>query len=137
MVKGDEYELNGEYVTIWGFVKDVDTDVIVLVGGDYGELQVVRKSGLKKKEESYRWLQEVKRKNELEAIAGKAKADLEGLASTVVDKALQDLASRLKFNVMFGKSSESDTVVLTISRELEKLVKSNTAKALKPKDPFE
>lgn len=136
MQKGDEYELSGDYVTIWGFVQDNDTDVIVLNGGDYGELQVVRKSELKKKEDSWRWQQEVKKKEELEAITRKAKEDLQKVADKVVDKALSALASRIKFNSIFGDGGNLAWAGLVI-KELEGMIKEKPVDKLKDKGIFD
>lgn len=136
MKKGDEYELSGDYVTIWGFVQDDNDRVIVLNGGDYGELLVVHKSELHKKEESYRWKQEVKRKEELEAIAKQAEANLQKVADKVVDKALKALASRIKFNSIFGDGGNLAWAGLVI-KELEGMIKEKPVEKLKDKGIFD
>lgn len=136
MKKGDEYEHSGDYVTIWGFVEDNDTDVIVLNGGDYGELQVVRRSELNKKEDSYRWKQEVAKKEQLEAIAKKAEENLQKVADRVVDKALSALQSRIKFNSIFGDGGNLAWSGLVVD-ELNKLIKEKPVDKLKEKGIFD
>lgn len=131
-----EYLYNSEYVTIaHDIVGDED---LVVVTNDHGEYIVARKSSMQKKEDSYYFKKARERKVELESITKKAQDNLDKLADKLVDKALLDLASRLKFNVLFGKDVDGATAgwAVTISDELKKLVKDKAPDIIKKEDPF-
>ena len=131
-----EYYWSGSYVTIWGEVKDRPDMVIVTDGNDYGELTVVARKELTPKEESYRYKQEQKRADELRLITQKAQENFDTLVEKIVDKALISLSSRMKFNVLFGDSSNVSWAVL-VSDELKKMVKEKAPEIVKGKeDPF-
>lgn len=136
MDKKQEYLHGNGYVTIFADVKDNDDFVIVETDG--GVLEVARKNNLTKKEDSYNFKRAEERANELRLITQKAQENLDKLASKVVDKALLDLASRLKFNAMFGKDVNGAIVgwAVTISDELKKLVKEKAPEIIKKDDIF-
>jgi len=133
-----EYYYNGEYVTIFAEVVDNKDLVIVTNGNDYDELSVARIKDLKKKEDTYQWKKNLERKKELEDLVSKAKADMDKIADKVVDKALIALASRMKFNAVFGKDmGNSVGWAVMISQELEKIIKEKTPEIISKKGlPF-
>lgn len=129
-----EYYYNGSYVTIFSEVTDHPDLVIVSDGGDYGELLVVRKDVLKKKEESYQYQQAQKRADELRLITQKAQENLDKLTDKLVDKAIISLASRIKFNVAFGSGGSAAPYALMLSQELEKMIKKDAPKVIAEKE---
>ena len=129
-----EYYYNGGYVTIFSEVTDHPDLVIVSDGGDYGELLVVRKDVLKKKEESYQYQQAQKRADELRLITQKAQENLDKLTEKLVDKAIISLASRIKFNVAFGSGGSAAPYALMLSQELEKMIKKEAPKVIAEKE---
>ena len=129
-----EYYYNGGYVTIFSEVTDHPDLVIVSDGGDYGELLVVRKDVLKKKEESYQYQQAQKRADELRLITQKAQENLDKLTEKLVDKAIISLASRIKFNVAFGSGGSAAPYALMLSQELEKMIKKEAPKVIAKKE---
>lgn len=132
----EEYYYNGEYVTIFAEVTD-NPDFVVVDNGD--NILVARRSSLQKKEDTYQWQQQLKRKAELDELREKVDAELNKIADKVVDSALRALASRLKFNVMFGQGVNGGTAAwaIEVSNELEKLVKDKTKEKLKDKSIFD
>src|SRR5574344_2187267 len=133
-----EYYYNGSYVTIFSEVT-ADPDLVVVTdGNDYGELLVVRKNSLKKKEDSYQYQQAQKRADELRLITQKAQENLDRLTEKLVDKAIISLASRIKFNVAFGEGGSAAPYALMLSQELEKMIKDKAPEVIKSKEtPFE
>ena len=126
-----EYYYNGSYVTIFSEVTDHPDMVIVSDGGDYGELLVVRKDVLKKKEESYQYQQAQKHADELRLITQKAQENLDKLTDKLVDKAITALASRIKFNVAFGDGGSAAPYALMLSQELGKMIKDKAPEVIK------
>lgn len=126
-----EYYYNGSYVTIFSEVTDHPDLVIVSDGGDYGELLVVRKDVLKKKEESYQYQQAQKHADELRLITQKAQENLDKLTDKLVDKAITALASRIKFNVAFGDGGSAAPYALMLSQELGKMIKDKAPEVIK------
>ncbi len=61
-------------------------------------------------------------------ITAKAQENLDELAEKVVDKALKSLASRIKFNVAFGKSTGGEAYAIILSTELEKMIRESGKK---------
>ncbi len=132
-----EYYYSGEYVTIFSEVTDHPDLVVVSNGNDYGELTVVPKKQLTKKEDSYYYKAAIARADELRLMTARAQENLDKIADKVVDKALLALASRLKFNVVFGKGSGNMAWAGLVVEELEKLVKEKAPEIVKDKkDPF-
>lgn len=132
-----EYYYDGDYVTIWGDVKDQPDFVIVTDGSDYGELSVVRRSNLVPKEESYRFKKEQERAEELRLITAKAKENFDELVDKVVDDAIRTLTSRMKFNAFFGKGGAGAAAwAMSVVEELEKIIKKD-AKEIVEKGPFD
>lgn len=127
-----EYYLSGDYVTIWGEVKDKPDMVIVSDGSDYGELIVARRANLIPKEESYRYKKEQERAEELRLITAKAQENFDKLVDDVVDDAIRTLNSRMKFNALFGSDTSSGTAAwaMTVIEALEKIIKDDTKKKL-------
>lgn len=129
-----EYYYNGSYVTIFAEVADHPDMVIVTDGNDYGELNVVRKDQLQKKEESYTFKQAQKRADELRLITQKAQENLDKITEKLVDKAIISLASRIKFNVAFGQGGSAAPYALMLSQELEKMIKKEAPKVIAEKE---
>lgn len=123
-MEDQEYLYNSEYVTI--FYVPPDEDDLVIVSNDHEELIVARFSNMELKEDSYHYQKARERKKELEAITKKARENIDKIADKVVDKALIALASRLKFNLVFGKSGSGNSWVMPIVEELEKMVKDKS-----------
>lgn len=103
-------------------------------GDDYGYLTIIRKSDLKPREETWQWQQKEKYAAELQAIVDKSQNKLDKLTDKLVDKAIMALASRMKFNVVFGKGGAGNAWALTIVEELEKLIKEKAPEVIKEKD---
>lgn len=101
-----------------------------------GDLVVVDRASLQKFEDTYEYKQRTKQKEELEAITKKAKDNLNDVASKIVDRALADLASRIKFNAMFGKGGNLAWSGMVID-ELEKLIKDKPVEKLEKKGIFD
>lgn len=135
MDKEQEYYYDGGYVTIWAEVKDKPDTVIVAEPGGYGDLHVTSRKSLVKKEDSYYFKKAQERADEIRLITAKAQEQLDKLTAKLVDKALIDLASRLKFNVLFGKNVDGATAgwAVTISDELKKMVKEKAPEVIKDK----
>jgi len=131
-----EYLYNDDYVTISN--KIVGEDDLVVVVNDHEEYLVARKSNLKKKEDSWGYKRSLERNIELEQLTANAEKNLDKMADKLVDKALKSLASRLKFNTMFGKGTTSSeaTLAFTITNELEKMIKEEAPEAIKKKEDF-
>lgn len=129
-----EYYHNGKYVTIWGDVVDKPEYVIVTEASSYGELYITRRTNLVKKEESYEFIHAQKRADEIRAITAKAQENLDAVADKVVDKALKELAMRIKLNVAFGEGGGSAAYALIISEQLTKMIKESGEKIKTNKD---
>lgn len=135
-----EFEPGKEYWSYgdcYFYIEDVphNTDfAIVREGGDEGYITVVRKSDLKPIEETWQYQQKAKYKAELERVTETAQANLDELAEKVVDKALKSLASRMKMNIVFGKGGAGNAWALTITEELEKLVRESGKKIAKKEE---
>lgn len=141
--KDIEYYYSGDYVRFFAEVEG-RPDLVIVSNGEYsGELLVVSKHQLQKKEDSYEWKNRLRYKEDLENITKKAQEALDTkvkqLADKVLDEALRALASRLKFNVMFGKGVNGATAAwgVEVSNELEKLVKEKTDKKIKEEKNFD
>lgn len=133
------YHSSVGHCTIWGDVVDKPDWVIVSENSDYGTLTAVKRSELQKKEDTWEFKQAEKRRDEIRLMTAKAQEQLDKLTSKLVDKALIDLASRLKFNVLFGKNVDGATAgwAVTISDELKKMVKEKAPEVIKDeKDIF-
>lgn len=132
MDKNQEYYHSGGYGTIYGEVKDKPEEVIFAENGDYGELHVVRRSELVKKEDSYSYQQAQKRADELRAITAKAQENFDQLVEKLIKKTTSALSARMKLNILFGKDmSSSAGFGMAIANELEKLVKEDAAEVIK------
>lgn len=124
-----EYFYSGGYVTI--FAELSDNDDFVVVKTDDGDLEVVRKNQLVKKEDSYHFKRAEERRIELENITKKAEENLNKIADRVVDRALNSLASRMKFNLVFGKAGTGNSWVMPIVDELENMIKDKASNEIK------
>lgn len=135
--KEQEYLHGNQYVTIFAEIKGKD-DWLVVETED-SVLDVARKSDLVKKEDSYKFKRAQEQADELRLITQKAQENLDRLTTKLVDKALIDLASRLKFNVMFGKDVDGATAgwAITIGDELKKMVKEKAPEVVKDKKLFD
>lgn len=138
--KQEYYNSSVGYVTIFAEVVDQPDFVVVEENGGYGELSVIRKKDLVKKEDSYEYKERERRKKELEAIASEAEKRLDEIAEQLVDKSLKSLSTRIRLNAMFGKA-ENASFALTIVAELEKMIKEKPKETLKEAikkkaDPF-
>lgn len=127
--QGVQYYYSGDY---YEYIEDVPSmpDMCVVREGD-GYLTVVRKQDLKPYEESWQYQQKQKEKERLEAVTEKVKANLDELAKQVVDKALKDLAMRIKLNVAFGKATGGEAYAIILSNELEKMIRESGKKIAK------
>lgn len=136
MDKEQEYYYNSGYVTIWAEVEGKPDTVIVAEAGNYGDLHVADRKNLVKKEDSYQFKRAQERADELRLITQKAEENFDKLKDKLVDKALLALASRMKFNALFGAGGNVAWAGLVIE-ELEKLVKEKAEETIKDKkDPF-
>lgn len=131
MAVQEYYNSSVGYVTIWGEVKDQPDMVIVCDGSDYGDLSVINRSNLIKKEDSYTYKREQERAEEIKQITAKAQENFDKLADKIVNEAIKRLASRIRFNVAFGKNGEAAPYALMLSTELEKMIKEDGPKAVK------
>lgn len=138
MDEQEYYATGAGYVRIWSELVDRPDYVVVMdANSDYGELSVIPRSDLKKKEDSYEYEQAEKRKKEIQLITANAKENLDKLVDEITDKALSSLSTRIKMNVLFGKLGGDDAIMLAISKELEDLVKENAPEVIKKeKDIF-
>jgi len=128
-----EYYIDGEYVTIYGEVKDEEN--LVIVRNDHQELSVVNRERLITKENSYSYRRAQERKQELEQITAEAQKNLDAISDKIVNKALQKLATRMKFNTLFSKDlGNSSGWAIMVSNELEKLIKEDGPKVVKEKE---
>lgn len=128
--KDVKYYYSGDFYEYVEDVPSMPEFCVVREGGD-GYLTVVRKKDLKPYEESWQYQQKVAEKERLEKVTEKVKANLDELAKQVVDKALKDLASRIKFNVAFGKATGGEAYALILSQELEKMIRKSGEKIAK------
>jgi hypothetical protein len=128
-VGDQEYLYNSEYVTVSRVLPDEDD--LVIVENDHGELIVARFSDMERKEDSYYYRMAEERKVELQNITKKAEANLNKIADRVVDRALNSLASRMKFNLVFGKAGEGNNWVMPIVDELHKMIKDKSKETMK------
>lgn len=133
MKETQEYVVDGEYVTIWGEVKDKPELVIVKNGDDYGELKVVNRERLVKKEDSWQWKEAQKRADELRLVTQKAEENFNKITEKVIAAACKSLSTRIKMNVLFGKSSSGNGWAVAIADELEKLIKKEAPEVIKEK----
>jgi hypothetical protein len=124
--KDVKYYYSGDF---YEYIEDVPSmpEFCVVREGD-GYLTVVRKSELKPYEESWQWQQKELEKERLEKVTDKVKANLDELAKQVVDKALKDLAMRIKLNVAFGKATGGEAYAIILSNELEKMIRESGKK---------
>lgn len=129
-----EYYYNGGYVTIFSEVTADPNLVVVTDGNDYGELSVVRKDQLQKKEESYYYKQAKVRAEELRMMTAKAQEQFDKLKDKLVDDSIRALQSRVKFNVAFGKGGSSGAYAMILVEQLESLIKEKAEDAVKGKD---
>jgi hypothetical protein len=128
-VGDQEFLYNSEYVTISRVLPDEDD--LVIVENDHGELIVARFSSMERKEDSYYYQKAEERKAELQAITKRAEANLNKIADKIVDRSLNALASRMKFNLVFGKAGEGNNWVMPIVDELHKMIKDKTKENIK------
>lgn len=128
--KDVKYYYSGDF---YEYIEDVPSmpEFCVVREGSHGYLTVVRKSELKPYEESWQWQQKELEKERLEKVTEKVKANLDELAQQVVDKALKELAQRIKFNVAFGKATGGEAYAMILSTELEKLIRKSGEKIAK------
>lgn len=131
--QGVEYYSEGDFYIYIEDVPSMPEFAVVREGGDDGYITVVRKNNLIPKEESWQWQQKQKYADELRLVAAKAEENLDKLKDRLVDKALQALSSRMKFNALFGKGGNVAWAGLVIE-ELEKLVKEKADDVIKGKD---
>lgn len=130
-----EYYHNGGYVTIVGGIEGQPDYVVVDEGGDYGSMLVARRKDLTPKEESYTWKRQLDREKELKDITKKAEENLNAVADKVVDRALNSLASRMKFNAVFGESDGGTTGwAVVVSNALKDMIKDKTKDTMKDFD---
>lgn len=125
--KDVRYYYSGDFYEYIEDVPSMPEMCIVREGGD-GYLTVVRKADLKPYEESWQWQQKEAEKERLEKVTEKVKANLDELAKQVVDKALKDLAMRIKLNVAFGKGNGAEAYAIILSKELEKMIRESGKK---------
>ena len=123
MSEPQEYYINGDYVTIWGEVKDKPDMVIVTTGDDYGALTVVRRKDLTPKEKSWTFQQAQKRADELRLITQKAEENFNKVVEKVIESACTTLSTRMKMNILFGQGGNGWAVA--VADELNKLVKKD------------
>lgn len=138
MDKEQVYYCNGEYVKIYAEVKDEPDLFVIKNESGYGELSVVHRNGLTKKEDSYEYKQQQKKADELRMITAKAQENFDAIVEKVIAKAISRLQSRMKMNIVFGKDmGNSAGWAMTIVNELEKLIKEVAKDEVKDeKDPF-
>lgn len=127
------YHSSVGHCMIWGDVVDKPDMVIVSENSDYGSLIVVARKDLVKKEDTWEFQQAKKRADELRLITAKAQEQFDKLADKLADKALISLASRMKFNALFGKGGAGVAWAGLIIEELEKLVKEKAEEVIKDK----
>lgn len=128
--EGVEYYSEGDFYIYIEDVPSMPEFAVVREGGDDGYITVVRKKNLIPKEESWQWQQKQKHADELRLITQKAEENLDKLKDKLVDKALIALASRMKFNALFGKGGNVAWAGLVIE-ELEKIVKDKAEETIK------
>lgn len=131
-----EYYVDGEYVTIWGEVKDKPDTVIVTNGSGYGDLSVVNRSRLVKKEDSYQWQQAQKRADELRLVTAKAEEQFEKVTEKVIKAACSALATRMKMNILFGEGMKGNGWAMAVVDELNKLVREKAPEVIKGKEDW-
>lgn len=120
-----EYIYNGDYVTIAHSIEGEDDLVVVVT--DREELLVARKSNLQKKEDSWGYKRSQERSKELDDMTKKARERFEAISDKIVNDALSSLASRMKFNTMFGQDTTPGQAawVVQVTDELNKLIKKD------------
>jgi len=129
--QGVRYYYSGDFYEYVEDVPSMPEFCVVREGGEDGYLTVVRKKELIPYEESWQWQQKEKEKQRLETLTDKVKANLDELAKQVVDKALKDLALRIKLNVAFGKATGGEAYAIILSTELEKMIRESAKKIAK------
>lgn len=117
------YMIDGEEMVIAYSVEGERDLVIMHERNGYGDYIVARRVDLVKKEDSYEYKNAQKRADEIRLITQKAQENLDVVADKVVDKALKELASRIKFNVAFGEGGASGAYALVLSEQLTKMIK--------------
>lgn len=127
------YSSSTGYVTIWGEVKGKPEMVIVSNGSDYGELTVVARSQLEKKEDSWTYKEAERRADELRTITAKAEENFEKVVEKVIKTACSTLSTRMKMNVVFGKDISDGGWAIVIADELNKLVRKEAKDVVKDK----
>lgn len=117
------YHRSVGHCMIWGDVVDKPDHVIVSENSDYGQLIVVRRKDLQKKEDTWEFKQAQKRADELRLITAKAQEQFDKLSDRLVDDAIRALSSRMKFNIAFGQGGDAAPYALMLSQKLEELIK--------------
>ncbi len=131
MAESNEFYYEGDYVYIWADVKDKPEFVVVSDGSDYGELRIVRRDKLIKKEDSWTWKQKQKQADDLRLVTAKAEEQFEKVVEKVIKAATSTLATRMKMNILFGKEMAGAGLAMTVVDELNKLVREETPKVIK------
>lgn len=134
------YHSSAGYCKIFASVEGKEDLVIVKNNEGYdGDLVVVDRKGLIKKEDSYEYRMREKQKEELEAVTAYVKKNMQKLSTKLVDAALKDLGTRIRLNAMFGEPANA-SFALTVVAELEKMIKDKEKlkKVIKDhkEDPF-
>ncbi len=105
--------------------------VIVSENSDYGDIRVVARKDLVKKEDTWEYKQAQKRADELRLMTAKAEENFEKVTERVISAACKALASRIKMNVLFGSNMAGGGWAVTIAEELEKLIKEDGKETIK------
>lgn len=131
MAESNEFYYEGDYVYIWGEVTDKPEMVIVSDGSDYGELQVVRRDKLIKKEDSYQWKQKQQQADDLRLVTQKAEENFEKVTEKVIKAACGTLKTRMKMNILFGAGASGGGWAVAVADELDKLIKEDAKEIIK------
>lgn len=115
------YFLNGTRVSLMHEFEYKDVQFAVVNAGD-GEFLVCRKENLKKWEDTWRYQEEQKREQKLADY----KRRHDEIVGAMQKKAINQLATRIKLNSVFGAlSGDNSAIGVALAQELEKLIKEN------------
>lgn len=141
----DKIEKDQEYIydnRVFTFFANIEAenesqDEWVVVQDEDYVIATVRKKDLVKKEDTYQYKRAQERADEIRLITARAEEKLDELSDKLVDKALKQLSTRMKLNAVFSKDiGNSGGWALTVSNELEKMIKEQAKETIEDKKSF-
>lgn len=141
----DKIEKDQEYIydnRVFTFFANIEAenesqDEWVVVQDEDYVIATVRKKDLVKKEDTYQYKRAQERADEIRLITAKAEEKLDELSDKLVDKALKQLSTRMKLNTVFSKDlGNASGWALTVSNELEKMIKEQAKETIEDKKSF-